>query len=118
MTSKILLLLVLCTSVLSASYYQILGVSRSASEKQIKTAFRHLSRKYHPDRNKSAGASEKYQEITEGMSSVMNQPTRSSVIKRSAKSMIEAAKKVSKKWNNEKLLEVEVVELSISKLSS
>lgn len=47
-------------------YYDILGVSRSASEKEIKTAFRKLARKYHPDTNKGdKKAEEKFKEINE-----------------------------------------------------
>lgn len=45
-------------------YYRILGLTPGASEKQIKLAFRKLALKYHPDRNKSPGALERFQEIT------------------------------------------------------
>lgn len=47
-------------------YYEILGVSRNSSEKDIKAAFRKLARKYHPDTNKgNKGAEEKFKEINE-----------------------------------------------------
>lgn len=47
-------------------YYQTLGVSRSASEAEIKKAFRNLARKYHPDVAKDkAGAEDKFKEINE-----------------------------------------------------
>lgn len=45
-------------------YYKILGLAPGASERQIKTAFRKLALKYHPDRNNSPGAREKFQQIT------------------------------------------------------
>ncbi len=47
-------------------YYEILGVTRSSTEKEIKTAFRRLARKYHPDTNKNnKDAEEKFKEINE-----------------------------------------------------
>lgn len=47
-------------------YYQLLGVSRDADEKAIKTAFRRLARKYHPDVNPGDKAAEqKFKEVSE-----------------------------------------------------
>ena len=46
-----------------SSYYDTLGVSKDASETEIKKAFRSLSLKYHPDRNSDPSASDKIREI-------------------------------------------------------
>ena len=46
-------------------YYDILGVKPDASEADIKSAYRKLARKYHPDKNKEAGAEEKFKSINE-----------------------------------------------------
>ncbi len=46
-------------------YYSVLGVPKTASADQIKKAYRELALKYHPDRNKSSGAEEKFKEINE-----------------------------------------------------
>lgn len=47
-------------------YYEILGVSRSATEKDIKAAYRKLARRYHPDTNKgNKDAEEKFKEVSE-----------------------------------------------------
>lgn len=46
-------------------YYEILGVSKNVSEAEIKSAYRKLARKHHPDVDKSAGAEERFKEISE-----------------------------------------------------
>src|SRR3990172_10570933 len=46
-------------------YYEILGVTKSASDEVIKKAYRTKARKHHPDVDKSAGAEERFKEINE-----------------------------------------------------
>ena len=46
-------------------YYDVLGIDKNATKKEIRRAYRKLSKKYHPDLNKEAGAEEKFKEITE-----------------------------------------------------
>jgi molecular chaperone DnaJ len=46
-------------------YYEVLGIQRSANKEEIKNSYRKLALQYHPDRNKSPGAEEKFKEISE-----------------------------------------------------
>ena len=47
------------------NYYDILGISKDASPEDIKSAYRKLAKKYHPDINHESGAAEKFKEVNE-----------------------------------------------------
>ena len=68
-----LLTLLLTTLVDCAKdYYQILGVKRGASDREIKRAFRKLAVKYHPDKNKDPEAEKVFVDIAKGESSFVS----------------------------------------------
>lgn len=70
-TSKVgILLLVICicgSSIIESksTYYDLLGVKPTASDRDIKKSFRKLALKYHPDKNKEEGAEDKFRLIAE-----------------------------------------------------
>jgi molecular chaperone DnaJ len=62
-------------------YYEVLGIQKSASQDDIKKAFRDLARRYHPDVNKEAEAEEKFKEINEAYG-VLSDPEKRSAYDR------------------------------------
>lgn len=57
-------------------YYKTLGVDKTASQDEIKKAYRKLARKYHPDINQEAGAEEKVKEVNEAYEVLKNKEKR------------------------------------------
>ena len=62
---------------MAKDYYQLLGVSRSASDKEVRQAYRRLARKYHPDVNRGdKGAEARFKEINEAYQVLSNADSR------------------------------------------
>src|SRR5438270_4205600 len=57
-------------------YYEILGVSKTASAEEIKKAYRKLALEYHPDRNKTKEGEEKFKEVTKAFEVLSNEEKR------------------------------------------
>ena len=59
-------------SIEAKDYYKILAVPKSATEKQIKKAFREKARLLHPDKNDSPNAEQQFRELAEGKSDLIS----------------------------------------------
>ena len=59
-------------SIEAKDYYKILAVPKSATEKQIKKAFREKAKLLHPDKNDSPNAEQQFRELAEGKSDLIS----------------------------------------------
>lgn len=57
---------------MTKDYYEVLGVSKDASKEDIKKAYKKLAKKYHPDINKESGAEDKFKEINQAASVLLD----------------------------------------------
>ena len=71
-----------------SDYYSILGINKTASQDEIKKAYRKMALKYHPDRNKDPGATEKFKEIGEAYE-VLSNPEKKDIYDRFGKEGLE-----------------------------
>src|SRR3989344_1033017 len=62
---------------MAKDYYKILGVSKDASQEDLKKAYKNLAKKHHPDLNKESGSAEKFKEINEAYSVLSDEQKRS-----------------------------------------
>ncbi|KAF8464399.1 hypothetical protein BDZ91DRAFT_729785 [Kalaharituber pfeilii] len=71
------LLMFILPLVMAQDYYKILGVSRGATDRELKTAYRKLSKKWHPDKNPGNDeAHQKFVELAEAYEALSNAETR------------------------------------------
>ena len=71
-------------------YYEVLGVSRDATPEQVKRAFRQKAMKYHPDRNKSEDAHDRFKAINSAYE-VLSDPERRAMYDRFGHAGVESA---------------------------
>ena len=61
---------------MAKDYYEILGISKTASQDEIKKAYRKLALEYHPDRNKTKEGEQKFKEVTKAFEILSNEEKR------------------------------------------
>jgi curved DNA-binding protein CbpA len=106
-----LFIFVVSTSLGAANYYDILGVSSSSSEKEIKTAYRRMAQAFHPDKKSAwektmglAQAEKKFKEINEANSTLRDSAKRAAydrTLSTSKSTVNRGPKPSAKKWTPE-----------------
>ncbi len=80
-------------------YYEILGISKNATQDEIKRAYRKLVAKYHPDKNKSPDAEQKFKEIQEAYE-VLSDPDKRKAYDQYGKAGVEGFYNNASNFNN------------------
>lgn len=81
-------------------YFEQLGVSRVSTTIEIKKAYRKLANKYHPDRNDSTEAKEKFQLIQEAYDVISDPKKRSLYLKNNYTVITDPREIADSFWNN------------------
>ncbi len=80
-------------------YFQIMELSSTASQLDIKNAYRRLASKYHPDRNQASDANEKFQKIQEAYSVLSNPAKKKQYMEAEYTTVIDPRTFVESFWN-------------------
>ena len=80
-------------------YFEMLEVDKSASQDEIKKAYRRLASKFHPDRNKSSDAVERFQKIQESYDVISDPQQRKIYIEQEYTEVINPKSFTKSYWN-------------------
>ncbi len=84
---------------MNLDYFEVLGVEKSASQDDIKKAYRRLASKLHPDRNTSADAVERFQKIQESYDVISDPKKRKDYIEQEYTEVMNPKSFTKSYWN-------------------
>jgi DnaJ-class molecular chaperone len=84
---------------MNLDYFEVLGVDKSASQDDIKKAYRRLASKLHPDRNPSADAVERFQKIQESYDIISDPKKRKEYIEQEYTEVMNPKSFTQSYWN-------------------